>query len=171
MMRLYDMGLERLKSIILEMAKLSEQGVANAVDSRSYNTIGSMQSSRRVEELENLHAEAVELASDMLTKYQPTASDRRFMKSCMEMAYVFSHSSDYAYDLLHASAVFGNLSGLKKGVVEETTRQASELLRLNMKAFLNRDDEPSANVARMDEIVDEVYLSLAKKLVAPTIST
>lgn len=170
MASLYDIGLERLKKTILEMAELSEQSVTNP----NKLSIGSADTSKRStqthERLEELHAEAVELASDLLTRYHPTSSDRRFMKSCMEMAYIFSHSNQYTYDLLHASAVFGNLSGLNKGVVEEATRQASEMMRLNMQAFINRDDEPGANVARLDEIVDEVYLSLAKKLIAPTIS-
>ncbi len=171
MASLYDLGLERLKKIILEMAQLSEHEVAKAIELSSESPDALRQSTQTPVRLEELHTEAVELASEMLTRYQPAAPDRRFIKSCIEMAYIFTHSNQYTYDLLHASAVFGNLSGLNKGVVEEATRQASEMMRLNMQAFMNRDDEPGANVARMDEIVDEVYLSLAKKLIAPTLSS
>jgi phosphate transport system protein len=165
MVSLYDMGLERLKKTIFEMAKLSEQELANALETHQERVDASRDSTQSRERLEQLHAEAVDLASEMISIYQPTAPDRRFIKSCMEMAYIFSQPSRYTYDLLRVSSVFGSLSTVDKDVVEEATRQASEMMRLNVQAFMNRGDEPGGNVARMDEIVDEVYLNLAKKFV------
>ena len=157
------MGFERLKEIILDMAKLSEQNATAPPETYS-EPANHPETNPTKDELEHLHGEAVELASEMLTRYQPTTSDRRFIKSCMEMAYVFSHSGRHTYDLLRVSAVFSSLPKVNKQEVEEATRQASEMMRLNMQAFINRDDEPATNLARMDEIVDEVYLSLAKKV-------
>lgn len=46
-----------------------------------------------------LQDEVSELAVELIARYQPVATDLRFIKSCMEVAYGFSRFGRYAFDI------------------------------------------------------------------------
>jgi phosphate transport system protein len=159
------MGLDRLKNMILEMAKLSEQTVSAAIEAYMKEVDLSRQIFQQSEELRKLQDEVSELAVELLARYQPVASDLRFIKSCMEISYDFSRFGRYAYDISQVFGIFGSLSMCDKKDVEEASKQASEMIRLSIQAFTNRDAELGKRVTKMDDVVDEIYLNFAKKVI------
>ncbi len=166
MVRLLDIGLERLKSLILEMAGLSEKTVSAAIEAYMEEKDLSKEIFQRSEELRALQEEVGELSVELLARYQPVASDLRFIKSCMEISYDFSRFGRYAYDISQVFGIFGNLSMCDKNDVERASKQASEMIRLSIQAFTNRDAELGKEVAEMDDVVDEIYLNFAKKVIS-----
>jgi phosphate transport system protein len=88
MPRLMDMGLDRLNSLILDMATLSQQAVSASIDAYSLGSKGTevRQMSNR---LAALHRQVNDLAMEMIARYQPVASDLRFIIACMEISYGF----------------------------------------------------------------------------------
>ena len=165
MVRLLDMGLDRLKNMILEMAKLSEETVSAAIEAYLKEKDLSKQIFQQSEQLRSLQDEVSELAVELLARYQPVASDLRFIKSCMEISYDFSRFGRYAYDISQVFGIFGNLSMCDKKDVQEASKQADEMIRLSIQAFTNRDAELGRRVAKMDDVVDEIYLNFAKKVI------
>jgi phosphate transport system protein len=165
MVRLLDVGLEKLKNLMLEMADLSEKTVSAAIEAYMKEKDLSKEIFQRSEELRVSQDEVSELAVELLARYQPVASDLRFIKSCMEISYDFSRFGRYAYDISQVFGIFGNLSMCDKTDVERASKQASEMIRLSIQAFTNRDAELGEKVARMDDVVDEIYLNFARKVI------
>jgi phosphate transport system protein len=163
MARLMDLGLDKLRNMVLDMAELSENTVSTAIDAyvqgkdlreRIYNWS---------EELRMLQDEVSELAVEIIARYQPVASDLRFIKSCMEVAYGFSRFGRYAHDISDVFGIFGDLSTCDKTAIERVGDQAKEMIRLSIKAFTERNIEMAGKLTKMDDVVDNAYLDFVKR--------
>lgn len=156
MARLMDIGLDRLKDIVLEMALLSEKTVATSVQAYSSGT-----SSKEIrdwsEDLRKMQEEVSELSIEIIARYQPVASDLRFVKSCMEISYGFQRIGRYAYDIDQVLEMFGNLSECDHSVVEMTASTTREMMRMSIEAFTKRDIDLAKTIGTLDDFVDQKY--------------
>ena len=103
-----------------------------------------------------------ELAVELIARYQPVASDLRFIKSCMEIAYGFSRFGRYAYDIIQVLGIFGDLSMCDKTTIEEAGTQVKEMIRVSIKAFTERDVNLARKLREMDDVVDNTYLDFVR---------
>ena len=69
----------------MDMAKLSENSVFTAIESYKESTLVKKQIFDWSEKLRVLQEEVSDLAIELIARYQPVASDLRFIKSCMEI--------------------------------------------------------------------------------------
>jgi phosphate transport system protein len=155
--RLMDMGLERLTKALLEMADLSENTVTKALEAYTEgkdlrDTIFS-----KSEQLRVLQDDVSELATEMIARYQPVATDLRYLTSCMEIAYGFSRFGRYAYDISDVLVVYGDLSTCDKTTVLNAGDRAKEMIRVSIRAFRERDAELAKRLSVMDDEVDKIY--------------
>jgi phosphate transport system protein len=163
MPRLMDIGLDRLRNIVLDMADLSQNTVSTAIDAYVQGKDVRDRIYGWSEELRMLQDEVSELAVEIIARYQPVASDLRFVKSCMEVAYGFSRFGRYAHDISDVMGIFGDLSSCDKVAVQQAGVQAKEMIRVSIKAFTERDVELAGRLKKMDDVVDNVYLDFVKK--------
>lgn len=161
--RLMDVGLERLKNMILDMAERSQQTVSTAIDAYINGKDLTKQIYKSSEELRIHQEEASNLAVELIARYQPVASDLRFIKSCMEIAYDFSRFGRYAYDISQVLTLFGDLSSCDKAPVEKAGNEAKEMIKLSIKAFAERDITLAKQIKQMDDVVDKTYLDFVQK--------
>ena len=156
MTRLMDMGLEKLNSMILEMAALSEESVVLAMD--AYSRGGKASKVRESgERLHSLHRQVSDLSMEMIARYQPVASDLRFIKACFEISYGFFRYGRYAMDIVEVLDLFGDLSKCDQSAVVETAAKTKEMIRLSVEAFARRDVATARRIKGMDDFVDEKY--------------
>lgn len=157
-----DMGLERLRNMIIDMGKLSDSTVSTAIDA----FVQGKDMRERIygwsEELRILQDEVSELAVELLARYQPVASDLRFIKSCMEISYGFSRFGRYAHDISDVFGVFGDLSACDKSPIQQAGEHTKTMIHLGIKAFNERDVELANRVRKMDDLVDNIYLDFVK---------
>jgi len=158
-----DMGLEKLRRVLVEMADLSERSVATSIQNYRANTSGTEQIHQWSDKLRSLEEEVSEVAVELIARYQPVASDLRFIKSCMEVSYGFSRFGRYAYDISEVLALVGDLSMCDKTDVTAAGKQTEEMIRLSIKAFTETDTKAAEKVKVMDDIVDRIYLEFVKK--------
>ena len=97
--RLLDVGLKELENSILDMGDLAVESVEFAIESYMKGTDNSKISLKKSKNINNLNDDINELAFELIARYQPVASDLRFIKSCFEIAYDLSRFGRYAYDL------------------------------------------------------------------------
>ncbi|MEM4298235.1 MAG: PhoU domain-containing protein [Nitrososphaerota archaeon] len=168
--RLIDTGLERLKNIVLDMAHHSEKTVATAIDAFMEGKDVSSKIFSSSEELRMLQEEASELAIELIARYQPVASDLRFIKSCMEIAYGFSRFGRYAYDIAQVLPMLGDVSGCDKSAIVEAGERTLEMIRLSIKAFVERDVELASRLRVMDQAVDDIYSNYVRGVVRSSYS-
>jgi len=156
MPRLMDMGLDQLNNLLLDMATLSQQAVSASIDAYSLGSKGTevRQMSNR---LRALHRQVSDLSVEMIARYQPVASDLRFLKACMEISYGFFRYGRYALDITSVLEMFGDLSSCDKKFVVDTAKKTQEMIRMSVEAFAKRDLETARNLPKMDDVVDESY--------------
>ena len=158
-----DIGLDRLRNMVLDMAELSQNTVSTAIDAYVQGRDLRERIFGWSEELRMLQDEVSELAVEIIARYQPVATDLRFIKSCMEVAYGFSRFGRYAHDISDVIGIFGDLSNCDRHTIQEAGTQAKEMIRMSIKAFTERDVELAGKVKRMDDVVDGIYLDFVKK--------
>ena len=156
MPRLMDMGLDQLNSMLLDMATLSQQAVSASIEAYSSGSKGPevRQMSNR---LRSLHRHVSDLSTEMIARYQPVASDLRFLKACLEISYGFFRYGRYALDITSVLDMFGDLSKCDKKFVVDTANKTQEMIRMSVESFARRDLEMARNIPRMDDVVDESY--------------
>jgi len=165
MPRLMDLGLDRLNALLLDMAALSQQAVSASIDAYSKGSKGNevREMSHR---LRALHRQVSDLSMEMIARYQPVASDLRFLKACMEISYGFFRYGRYALDITNVLDMFGDLSKCDKKFVVETAKKTQEMIRMSVEAFARRDVEMAHKIPEMDDIVDESYRKNLRQTIA-----
>jgi phosphate transport system protein len=157
------MGLDRLRNMVLDMAELSQNTVSTAIDAYVQGRDLRDRIYGWSEELRMLQDEVSELAVEIIARYQPVASDLRFIRSCMEVAYGFSRFGRYAHDISDVVGIFGDLSACDRQPVKQAGEQAREMIRVSIKAFTERDIELASKLKKMDDVVDNIYLDFVQK--------
>src|SRR5919197_3502698 len=131
MTRLLDLGIDQIRNIIMDMAKLSEDSVVTAIKSYQEGTHVKKQIFDWSEKLRILQDEVADLAIELIARYQPVATDLRFIKSCMEIAYGFSRFGRYAYDIAEVLETIGSVSECDKSKVLKMSNTVQQMILLS----------------------------------------
>lgn len=165
MTRLLDLGIDRIRNIIMDMAKLSENSVFTAIESYQEGTQVKKQIFDWSEKLRILQEEVADLAIELIARYQPVASDLRFIKSCMEISYGFSRFGRYSYDIVDVLEVMGSISDCDKSAVLEMSKTVREMIVLSLQTLQSRDKNAAEKLYRMDDIVDMQYKKYLRDII------
>ena len=163
MPRLMDMGLERLNSLLLEMASISENSVATAIEAyeKGEKASGVRDSAKK---LRTLHHQVSELSMEIIARYQPVATDLRFIKACFEISYGFFRYGRYARDIVEVLEMFGDLSTCDHKAVVDTAVKTQEMIRMSIDAFARRDVELARKIPSADDVVDARYRDYLRRV-------
>ena len=167
MTRLLDLGIDRIQNIIMDMAKLSETSVTTAIESYEKGT-----STKRVifewsEQLRVLQDEVSDLAIELIARYQPVATDLRFIRSCMEIAYGFSRFGRYAYDIVDVLETMGSVATCDKSAVLEMSYTVKEMITISVQALKSKDKDAAEKLYQMDDTVDALYRKYLREAISP----
>jgi phosphate transport system protein len=163
--RLLDLGIDRIRNIIMDMAKLSENSVFTAIESYQEGTQVKKQIFDWSEKLRILQEEVADLAIELIARYQPVASDLRFIKSCMEISYGFSRFGRYSYDIVDVLEAMGSISDCDKSAVLEMSKTVREMIVLSLQTLQSRDKNAAEKLYRMDDIVDMQYRKYLRDII------
>ena len=166
MTRLLDLGIERIRNIIRDMAALSEQSVLTSIESYNKGTSVKKQIFEWSEKLRVLQDETADLAIELIARYQPVATDLRFIRSCMEIAYGFSRFGRYAYDIVEVLETLGPIPDCDKTAVLEMAHTVREMIVLSVQSLDLHDKNAAAKLYQMDDTVDALYRKYLRELVA-----
>ena len=149
----------------MDMAKLSENSVFTAIQSYQESTLVKKQIFDWSEKLRVLQEEVSDLAIELIARYQPVASDLRFIKSCMEISYGFSRFGRYSYDIVDVLETMGSISNCDKSAVLETAKTVRGMILLSLNALQSRDKNAAEKLYEMDDTVDLVYRRYLRKTI------
>jgi phosphate transport system protein len=164
--RLLDLGIDRIRNIIREMAALSEQSVFTSIESYDKGTSVKRQIFEWSEKLRVLQDETADLAVELIARYQPVATDLRFIRSCMEIAYGFSRFGRYAYDIVEVLETLGPILNCDKSAVLEMAHTVREMIVLSVQSLDLHDKNVAAKLYQMDDTVDALYRKYLRELIA-----
>lgn len=159
-----DMGLERLSNAIGDMANLAQESVMKAIEAYGKGERITKEALNRAHQLSMLSNEVEELAVELLARYQPVATDLRFIKSCLEIAYGFSRFGRYAYDIAQVLEIFGDLSQCDKSVVQDLSGKVTKMMQASILSFKTRNTDMARSLRDEDDAVDKIYLDYIKEV-------
>jgi phosphate transport system protein len=163
--RLLDLGIDRIHNIIMDMAKLSESSVLTAMESYEEGTRIKRQIFDWSEKLRTLQEEVADLAIELIARYQPVATDLRFIRSCMEISYGFSRFGRYAYDIVDVLETMGSISDCDKSTVLEMAGTVREMIQLSLHSLRSRDKDAAQKLYQMDDTVDTLYRKYLREII------
>jgi phosphate transport system protein len=159
-----DMGLERLSNAISDMGNLAQESVMRAIQAYAKGEQITQQALDRARQLSTLSNEVEELAVELLARYQPVASDLRYIKSCLEIAYGFSRFGRYAYDIAQVLEIFGDVSLCDRTPVEELSGRVTQMIQTSVQSFRTKDTKLARSLRHEDDLVDKMYLDYMKQI-------
>lgn len=168
MTRLLDYGLGSLSNLIMKMADLSVHSVDTAIELYEKGDGDRTQLFEWSEELRLLQDEVTELAVELIARYQPVATDLRFIRSCIETSYGFSRFGRYAYDIVDVIGAMGSISHCDKSAVMEMAKTATEMIHQSVQALRARDKSAAEKLYRMDDTVDALYRKHLREAITPS---
>jgi len=157
MTRLMDIGLEKLSRLVFDMADLAEKSVVSSLQSYLAGKSNTQQLEQWSQELRRIQDEIGELSIEMIARYQPVASDLRFIKACMEIAYGFSRFGRYAYDISEVLELWHDLSRCRQDELKEMIGMVTNMIRMSVEAFAKRDVQLGLQVFELDDKVDSLF--------------
>jgi phosphate transport system protein len=166
--RLLDLGIEHIHNIVMDMAKLSERSVFASIESyeRGTSTI-KKQIFEWSENLRLMQDEVSDLSIELIARYQPVATDLRFIRSCMEIAYDFSRFGRYSYDIVDVLETMGSISDCDKSYVLQMSNTVREMINLSIDALQSRDRNAAQKLYEMDDTVDALYRKYVNEIINP----
>lgn len=129
------------------MAGLSEQSVFTSIESYDKGTSVKRQIFEWSEKLRVLQDETADLAIELIARYQPVATDLRFIRSCMEIAYGFSRFGRYAYDIVEVLETIDPIPDCDKTQVLEMAKIVREMIQLSVHSLETRDKNAAAKLS------------------------
>jgi phosphate transport system protein len=159
-----DMGLERLSNAIGDMANLAQESVMKAIQAYAKGERITQEALNRAHQLSMLATEVEELAVELLARYQPVATDLRFIKSCLEIAYGFSRFGRYAYDIAQVLEIYGDLSQCDKSVIQDLSGKVTKMMQTSILSFKTKDPDMARSLREDDDKVDRIYLDYIKEI-------
>ena len=172
MTRLLDLGIEHIQNIVMDMAKLSERSVFASIESYEKGTsIIKKQVFEWSENLRLMQDEVSDLSMELIARYQPVATDLRFIRSCMEIAYDFSRFGRYSYDIADVLETMGSISDCDKSFVLKMSNAVREMIHLSINALQSRDRNAAQKLYEMDDTVDALYRRYVNEIINPQENT
>jgi phosphate transport system protein len=166
--RLLDLGIEHIQNIVMDMAKLSERSVFTSIESYEKGTsIIKKQIFEWSENLRLMQDEVSDLSMELIARYQPVATDLRFIRSCMEIAYDFSRFGRYSYDIADVLETMGSISDCDKSYVLKMSNTVREMIQLSINALQSRDRNTAQKLYEMDDTVDALYRRYVNEIINP----
>jgi len=159
-----DMGLDRLSSAIGDMGNLAQESVMKAIQAYAKGERITQEAMNRAHQLSVVANEVEEIAMELLVRYQPVATDLRFIKSSLEIAYGFQRFGRYALDIAQVLEIFGDLSQCEKTGVEEMAAKVALMINQSIQSFKSRDTKLARTLRHEDDLVDKMYLDQIKRI-------
>jgi phosphate transport system protein len=166
--RLLDLGIEHIQNIVMDMAKLSERSVFASIESYEKGTsLIKKQIFDWSENLRLMQDEVSDLSMELIARYQPVATDLRFIRSCMEIAYDFSRFGRYSYDIADVLETMGSISDCDKSYVLKMSNTVRQMIHLSINALQSRDRNAAQKLYEMDDTVDALYRRYVNEIINP----
>jgi len=175
MSRLIDTGLEQLASMLLRMGELAYKTVSLSIMSCIEGTSGYEQVRNLSETLVSMGGEVEDKAFELISRFQPVASDLRILKSYMKIAYDFTRYGRYALDI---SQIYERLGGIRecedwiRKAIREMSEKTLSMVGTSVESLKSYDAELARTLSETEKRVDTMYSKYLDRLVeeAPAIN-
>jgi phosphate transport system protein len=167
MSRLIDPGLEQLASMLYRMGELSRKTVSQSVN----NYLEGKESNKQVQELSEtlvfMSEQIEDKAFEVISRFQPVASDLRIIKSYMRIAYDLARYGRYALNISEVHERLAEITECEVWIgtlMNDMSEKALDMVNISINALKNHDSELAKTLSDLEEQVDRFYSTFLTKL-------
>ena len=167
-----DREIHQLEDEILTLGSLVEQNMLDAMDSLRNRDANLTHKCFKMDEVVNQKRFAIESATLLvIATQQPMAKDLRLLAAILEVANELERIGDYAKGIAKINILLENVSiNAPMRDLEKMSDIAVDMLHRALTAFTAEDIEQARLIPEDDDLVDNLYKTVYRKLVAAMIA-
>lgn len=167
MTKLLDLGITRINELLKNMTSIAEITYVDAINAYKKDHILPKSSYKNSEKLRMLQEEITELATELIARYQPVATDLRFIKSSLEISYNISRFGRYSFDIVDLLQESGPLVDCDKSSVLEMSKSVMTIISICFNSILTQDTEALKELYELENNVDRQYKKFLRNIIQP----
>jgi phosphate transport system protein len=150
------------------MGELAHKTVSLSIMSCIKGTSGYEQVRNLSETLVSMGGEVEDKAFELISRFQPVASDLRILKSYMKIAYDFTRYGRYALDI---SQIYERLGGIKecedwiRKAIREMGEKTLSMVGTSVESLKSHDAELARTLSETEKKVDTMYSRYLDRLI------
>ncbi|MEM0043531.1 MAG: PhoU domain-containing protein [Sulfolobales archaeon] len=150
-----DLAIERIRDKISEMSGLIEQ-IINEMSKGFYRV---EDISDQVNKVRLLRTEIHSLVTEAIARYQPAASDLRYLLASLEISYGLFRFSRYALDIAYMIKRFREDTKMtcEFTMSREILPHVLEMMKESIASFIEKDSKKANRVISLDSHVDKMF--------------
>ena len=162
----FDMQLDRMNEMLIEMGELCGKAISNATKAVADKDL---EMARVVigedEEIDQLEKDIERLCLKLLLQQQPVARDLRQISAALKMITDMERIGDQASDIAEILISGENHSIGAHAYLVEMASKTSEMVKKSVQAFVEKDLELTRNVILADNAVDALFDQIREELI------
>ncbi len=167
MRKQYDLELDELNTLLIKMAAMVEQAVADAMkaledrDSELARTVS--QNDRDVDRMER---RIEDMCLMLLLKQQPVAGDLRFISAALKIITDLERIGDQAQDICEISLTMDDKPlSVTTDLITRMFIESTAMIKMAIDAFITKDEDLATQCINHDDVVDELFVELREKII------
>ncbi|HEY2126104.1 MAG TPA: PhoU domain-containing protein [Streptosporangiaceae bacterium] len=163
----FQRELDAIEAKVIELFAMVAEDLPRATEALlSGNTDTLRALAEREQMVDALYPEIEELANREIVLQAPVASDLRFLLSVLRIVPELERSHDLVIDIAHRAnhSLSGDLSPRSRGLVEGMGQLVTDMWRVAVDSWYQRDRNAAAVLQDRDEEMDELHASLIAEL-------
>lgn len=161
----FDMQLDRMNEMLIEMGELCGKAIANAtkaVEAKDLEMAKMVISED--EEIDQLEKDIERLCLKLLLQQQPVARDLRQISAALKMITDMERIGDQAADIAEI-LISGQIKEMSAhGYLVDMASQTSEMVKKSIQAFVEKDLDMTRKVIVADNDVDQLFDQIKEAL-------
>ena len=162
----FDMQLDRMNEMLIEMGELCGKAIANAtkaVEAKDLEMAKMVISED--EEIDQLEKDIERLCLKLLLQQQPVARDLRQISAALKMITDMERIGDQAADIAEI-LISGQIKEMSAhGYLVDMASQTSEMVKKSIRAFVEKDLDMTRKVIVADNDVDQLFDQIKEALI------
>lgn len=162
----FDMQLDRMNEMLVEMGELCGKAISNATKAVADKDL---EMAKVVigedEEIDQLEKDIERLCLKLLLQQQPVARDLRQISAALKMITDMERIGDQASDIAEILISGENQSIVAHSYLVEMASKTSEMVKKSVQAFVEKDLELTRKVILADNAVDELFDQIKEELI------
>jgi len=161
----FDSQLELLNKELIEMGALCEELIDLSQSSLEKGT-DFLETARAKEiEVDRMESDIENLCMKLLLKQQPVAKDLRSVSSALKMISDMERIGDQALDIIEIADYVTDCDVESKKCIKSMAQSAGKMVSDSVEAFVRKDQELAKEVINSDDIVDELFDEMKRRLI------
>lgn len=162
----FDMQLDRMNEMLIEMGELCGKAISNATKAVADKDMDMARLViREDEEIDQLEKDIERLCLKLLLQQQPVAKDLRQISAALKMITDMERIGDQASDIAEI-LISGQIKSISAhSYIVEMASQTSEMVKKSVLAFVEKDLELTRKVILADNAVDELFDKIKEELI------